>query len=173
MLVRADFNALLRKDKGRIILTHFWRAVHIRLRFTGQRMADSGMVRLPSCHEVAHGYARAFDVKAEDGLGIFISHSGPPERHDMSLTSGNLHSWNVIPLDGNTSVLLDIYPDMGLTMMPALHPYPHPAYQTPRDHHHREELKKIIFDPNFDVAVELLADGFRRIDRDIKSARGY
>ena len=166
MLLRKDFHDVLKQDTGGMILRHFLRAIRIRIKFNGLRMAHTDERLLPNCHEVAHAYARAFDIGVEDGLCTYISGKRIESvgAEAFPVASQFMHSWNVIQLPNGITVILDIFPDIGLSMMPTLHAHPHPAYSIPEDKNFHTQMRSILWDPKFDVSVELLADAFRALD---------
>lgn len=164
MLVRPDFHRILAQDPHHSVMKHFYRAVHIRQKFSGLPRPGSDQLLLPNCHEVARGYARAFETDFEDGFVAYVSSTGVTGNQEYFLNSLQVHSWNVIRVTDEARIILDIFPDVGLSMMPVIHPYPHPAYVVPQDGWLKERIKEVAYDPMIDVAAELLADEFRRLE---------
>lgn len=165
MLVRADFHRILMRDHDGAVMRHVRRAFRIREKFIGIPLPGTDKVLLPNCHEVARAYARAFEVAFEDGLVAFVSAAECNGSDTYFLNSLQVHSWNVITVDHDSKVILDVFPDLGLSMMPVVHPYPHPAYLvSAAADESLDGLYETIRRPHFDVAVELLADEFRRLE---------
>lgn len=166
MLARKDLWELAQLDKDNLIYQHYINAVNIRLGFQGVQYPwyPEGKLVTPSCHDVAHAYAIAFDVEAVDGECAHFR--GPFDAPDGTLgvdVSTYMHSWCRVRVADGVAAILDIYPDVGMPMMPIILRDPHPGYWEPHDEEFEEQVRANLKGPHFENAVQILACEFLRL----------
>jgi hypothetical protein len=86
---------------------------------------------MPSCHEVACAYEKAFGTPAVHGRKFTIAAIKKLRWLDYfsGQISNYVHSWNVIMLPSGTKVIIDAFPNETCSLAPIILPHPHPAYR--------------------------------------------
>lgn len=114
---------------------------------------------VPSCHVVAHAFARVFGYEARDGEHCY---SGSVEltpdgaNMDVHFTTV-LHSWVEFETTRGNRFILDVFPDAGGSIFPVLYRAPHPCYWTPKDEERVQILDALPGDESFRRDVTMLS----------------
>jgi hypothetical protein len=170
MMRREELSELLAKDKNGLIIEHYTRMVRLRLRFDGIVLPgmEEGKVWMPECHTVARAYSMAFGLPYVDGMFTYISAERYKRLSKKPIydLSSYAHSWNVVEIEGERVAILDMFPDIGASMMPILMKHPAPMYGVPEgDPIFKREIEdKLLVDPDLESDVELVAAEFRRLE---------
>lgn len=119
-----------------------------------------GELKIPSCHVVAHAFAKAFGYRAIDGEHCYY-HGVKVHRDNRSMKvdfSTLLHSWVEIKTEKGNTFILDIFPDEGCSVFPVLYRGPHPGYWVPRDPERQRRLRNMRRSVFFKREVALLTE---------------
>jgi len=167
MLLRHDLMEMICSDEKDLIMEHYIRAVRLRLKFPGVSLPwiPPEKLWIPGCHVVAHAYAQVFGAKAVDGEHAYFKGREVSETGQTCIDlSTYAHSWNILEINDNLSLILDIYPDIGCPMMPVLLKNPHPAYWVPTDELFKRQIVKTLKESEqFPIEVRVVAEAFQKI----------
>ncbi len=114
---------------------------------------------VPSCHVVAHAFARVFGYEVKDGEHCYSGNVQlTPDQADMDVHFTTvLHSWVEFETAHGNRFILDIFPDEGGSIFPVLYRAPHPCYWIPRDEKRVRILAALPTDKSFQRDVTMLS----------------
>lgn len=158
MLLRYDTLSLYDNEARNIVREASVRAYAVRLWIADwiHSITPTGDHIIPSCHVVAHAFARTFGYEAIDGEHAYICGVKTSRWFDKMRVDSTtmLHSWVELETAKKNRFILDIFPDEGCSIFPVLYRAPHPAYWIPADRKRAEVLRGLVQSAVFQSEVD-------------------
>jgi len=168
MLLRKEMHEVLKDEAIEQVMDHYFMAHFIRLKmppaFECVSFSDTPSMRIPSCHVMAHAFARTFSLTPVDGEHAFIERSilSDEEVAEEVHMSTYIHSWIEIEIPDGEMFILDLFPDKLCPILPVLHKAPHPAYWVPKDRKAKRVFRKLKERNEFWQDVETVAEEMKK-----------